>query len=80
MSCELQYKTYKNKLNHIIRISKRSHYDNKYDNAKKDLKLTWKLLNEVINEQTSKPSLPSFFKCEGKSIIDSKVIAEPRIW
>ena len=48
-SCELQYKTYKNKLNHIIRIAKRSYYDNKYGNAKKDLKLTWKLLNEVIN-------------------------------
>ena len=48
----------------------------KFENAKKDLKLIWKLLNEVINKQTSKSSLPSSFKGEGKSIIDPKVIAD----
>ena len=46
----------------------------------KGLKLTWKLLNDVINKETSKPSLPSSgpssFKGEGKSIIDPKVIAD----
>ena len=48
---------YNIRLNHITRIAKRSDYD-KF------------LLNEVINRQTSKPSLPSCFKCEGKSITD----------
>ena len=38
--------------------------------------MIWKLLNEVINKQTSKPSLPSSFKGEGKSITDPKVIAD----
>ena len=43
---------------------------------KKDVKLTWKLLNEVINKQTRKPSLPSSFKFEGKPITNPKVIAD----
>ena len=69
-SGELQYKTYKNKLNHLIRIAKRSYYDRKFDSAKNDLKLTWKLLKEVINKRKSKSPLPSPFKAEGRSITD----------
>ena len=34
---ELQYKAYKNKLNHLIRIAKRSYYENKFDQAKDNL-------------------------------------------
>ena len=67
---------YKNKLNHIILIAKHSYYDNEFENAKKDLTLTWKLLNEVINKQTSKLSLSSSFKCEGESIPNTKVTAD----
>ena len=74
-SGELQYKTYKNKLNHLIRIAKRSYYDRKFDSAKNDLKLTWKLLKEVINKRKSKSLLPSSFKAEGRSITDPTEIA-----
>ena len=74
-SGELQYKTYKNKLNHLIRIAKRSYNDRKFDSAKNDLKLTWKLLKEVINKRKSKSPLPSSFKAEGRSITDPTEIA-----
>ena len=67
-SCEQQYKTYKNKLSHLIRIVKRSYYDRRFESAQKDLKLTWKLLNEVINKRKSKSPLPSLFKSEGRTI------------
>ena len=66
ISRELQYKAYKNKLNHLIRIAKRTYYDNKFESAKKDLRLTWKLLNEVINKHKSKSFLPLSFKSEGR--------------
>ena len=46
---------YNIRLNHITRIAKRSYYD-KF------------LLNEVINRQTSKPSLPSCFKSQCRNI------------
>ena len=63
------------KLNHLIRIAKRSYYDRKFDSAKNDLKLTWKLLKEVINKRKSKSPLPSSFKAEGRSITDPTEIA-----
>ncbi len=45
---ERKYKEYKNKLNHL-RITKRICYDVKFEQAKSDVKTTWKLINEVIN-------------------------------
>ncbi len=46
---ERKYKEYKNKLNHFTRITKRIYYDAKFEQAKSDVKTTWKLINEVIN-------------------------------
>ena len=75
-SCELQCKAYKNKLNHLIRSAKRPYNDNKFGSAKQDLRLTWKLLNEVINKCKSTPSLLSSFKSEGRSITDPMEVAD----
>ena len=49
VSSETKYNAYRNKLTHLTRISKRKYYDSKFENARNDLKTTWKLLNEVIN-------------------------------
>ena len=48
---ESQYKIYRNKLNHLIRISKRNYYDERFDSEKNNLRETWKLINEVINKK-----------------------------
>ena len=72
---EAQYKTYKNKLNHIIRLAKYSYYDKKFLNAKNDLKETWKLIYEVINNRKRKPSSPSSFKSDSRVITDPLEIA-----
>ena len=76
LSNERKYKTYKNKLNHLIRITKRKYYDTKFESAKNDLRTTWKLLNEVINKRKSKSPLPSSFASEGKTITDLVEIAD----
>ena len=68
---ELHYKKYKNKLNHIIKNAKRLYYEKKFEYAKNDLKVTWNLLNEVINNKKSKSSLPLSFK------IDDKLTSHP---
>jgi hypothetical protein len=74
---ESRYKKYRNKLTHLIRNAKKSYYDTKFENAKNDLKQTWKLVNEVINKRISKPStLPSTFIHEGKTITDPLEIAD----
>ena len=73
---EAQYKTYKNKLNHIIRFAKHSYHDRKFLSTKNDLKETWKLLFEVINNCKRKPSLPSSFKSDSRVITDHLEIAD----
>ena len=67
---------YKNKLNDLIRTAKRLYYDNRFKGAKNDLKLTWKLINEVINKRKTNSSLPSSFKSEGRTITDPKEVAD----
>ena len=51
LSNERKYKTYKNKLDHLIRIAKRKYHDTKFVSATNGLRTTWKLLNEVINKR-----------------------------
>ena len=75
-SPSLSNETYKNKLNHLIRIAKRKYYDTKFESAKNDLRTTWKLLNEVIIKRKSKSPLPSSFASEGKTITDPVEIAD----
>ena len=72
---ELRYKIYKNKLTHLIRNAKRTYYENRFEIAKNDMKLTWRLVNEVINKRKTKQSLPSAFMSEGKMITDHFEIA-----
>ncbi len=70
-----QYKRYKNKLNHLIRISKKIYYYKKFELAKSDLKTTWKLINEVTNLKRKKPSLPSSFRSNNMTINEPSKIA-----
>lgn len=44
---ESNYKTYKNKLNHLIQIAKKNYYATKLD-SEKNKKGTWKVINEII--------------------------------
>ena len=47
----------------------------KFEYAKNDLKATWNLLNEVINNKKSKSSLPLSFKIDDKLTSDPMDIA-----
>ena len=51
------------------------YYDNRFKEAKNDLKLTWRLIDETINKRKRKPSLPSSFDTEGRTVTDPKEIA-----
>ena len=73
---ESQYKSYKNKLNHLIRLAKRNYYDDKFEKTKNDLKKTWKLIHEVINNRKGRQPLPSSFKSDGGMITQPSQIAD----
>ena len=67
---ELQYKSYRNKLTHFIRIAQHHYYDQRFASAKNDLKETWKLVNEVINKRKCRPPFPSSLRSDGSVITD----------
>ena len=52
----LKYKKYKNKLTYLLRIAKKRYYEAQIDKNKDNIKLTWKILNSLIN-RTEKKSL-----------------------
>ena len=73
---EHQYKCFKNKLNHSLRIAKRLYYEKKIEEAKSNVKITWKLLNEVLNKSHFKQKLPHTFHFKNQTLDDPKLIAE----
>ena len=72
---ELKDKTYKNKLNHSLRIAKRLYYDKKLNESKSNMRATWRLLNEVLNSKKSRPKPNSVFKADDQEISDPMEIA-----
>ena len=52
----LKYKKYKNKLTYLLRIAKKRYHETQIDKNKDNIKLTWKILNSLIN-RTKKKSL-----------------------
>ena len=45
----------------LLKISKRNHYNDKFENAKGNLKQTWKILNEIFNKRKTRSKMPSTF-------------------
>ena len=72
---ELIYKTYKNKLNHSLRIAKRLYYNKKLNESKSKMRATRRLLNEVLNNKKLRPKPNSVFKVDDQEISDPMEIA-----
>ena len=45
------YKKYKNKLNHVIKASKKMYYEEQLIKYKHDTKMIWKTLNNILNKK-----------------------------
>ena len=74
---EATYNTYKNKLTHIIRQSKKMHFKNKFELYKKDCKKTWNTINEVLKSKNKKHMVnDKFITSEGTSCTDKNEIVE----
>ena len=73
---ERDYKIYRNKLNHLIRIAKKNYYSKRLDQAGNDIKSTWNTINELLGRVKSKSHLPvSFLNNNNEEVCDSKLIA-----
>ena len=70
---ENTYKRYKNKLNHIIKVSKKlyTYYEEQLIKYKNDTKMIWYTLNKALNKNRKKKEMPkSFFGNNSMDIID----------
>ena len=70
-----QFRVYRNKLNHIIRISKKQYFSDKFYNCKNDIKRTWSIINGILHTKTSKSSIPDTLKFDGNLINEPNRIA-----
>ena len=68
-----KYIKYKNKLNHIIKLSKKTYYQEQLIKHKQNPKMMWKTLNELLNKPTKNTKLSKTF-LESNS---SNTIIEP---
>ena len=62
---ESHYKKYKNKLIYLIKIAKKTYYEDKFEAVKNNHKATWKLINELINKRKA-PQLDTAFFIQNK--------------
>ena len=72
---ESHYKKYKNKLIYLIKIAKKTYYEDKFEAVKNNHKATWRLINELINKRKAPQTLPSLFKTDSCSLSDPIDIA-----
>ena len=73
-SLEVQYKTFKNKLNNLLRSSEKSYYKSILDKNKNNLSKLWKTINTVINRK-KQPHKTVTFKHSNKEIVNNLDIA-----
>ncbi len=68
---EITYKTYKNKLNHVIKIAKKKYYEEQLIKYKHNTKCLWKTINEIMNKHRNSRILPKEFNRDSSDeIID----------
>ncbi len=72
---EIKYKKYKNKLTSILRSAEQIHYSKKLLQHKGDLKMTWKILNEITQRKKKVNNNSPRFNSEGNIISDGKEIS-----
>ena len=51
---QTKYKFYRNKINHLIRISKRGCFHDCFEKNLQNMKKTWEALNNLLNRKTKK--------------------------
>ena len=69
-------KSYKNKLNHSLRIAKRLYYEKNLNNVQSNTRATWKVLNENLNRSKRNSIRCSTFKADDREITDPVEIAK----
>ena len=66
----VNYKKYRNKYNHLIRIAKKKYFTNKFNEASNNIKTTWGVINQLLNRKKASAIFPSQFVDENRIYTD----------
>lgn len=69
-----KYKNYRNRLNKLKIILKKSYYEQKFTILKGNIKQTWELINDIVQRKNKEPVNITEFKENNKDVTDSKQI------
>ena len=74
---ETNYKIYRNKLNHLLKISEKKHFQELLNSSKDNMKKTWQIMKNIVNKGKSKQIQSKFKLSDGtvttnKDVISSK--------
>ncbi len=70
------FKRYRNKLNTLIRKSKKEYYNKRFESVKNNLRKTWKTINSIIGRNKKSKTQTNFIDSNGCAISDPQVISE----
>ena len=73
LEVQRNFKTYKNIIRRSIMIAKRDYYNKLFNKYSKNLKMTWKAINDTLNRHKTKRKFPETFK-----LSDRKLISDPK--
>ena len=71
------YKSYKNKLNHILKCTEKKYYSDLLDSNKDNIKKTWQTMKNIINKNKTK-KVQDKFKLNDESMISDKSVISNR--
>ena len=69
------YKNYKNKLKHLIKITKKDYFENQFIKYKNNNKMTWQTINRILNRNKNKERLPDTFQKKNSDVSCSDPVA-----
>ena len=70
------YKTYRNKIVDLLRVSRKCHYQKYFKENKKSSRAIWQGIHIVYSKKSKKNNSPSSFLIDGKTITNSKDMVE----
>ena len=73
--CHTKLKLYRNKINHLIRISKRQYYNDYFNNYSNNSKRTWSGIKQIISLKQKLSSIPSNLIVNNQETNDTLQIA-----
>ena len=69
------YKSYRNKLHHILKYAEKTNYENKFNQCKTDLRKSWLVIKEIIRKTFKNRMTNKSFIVNGSEVSDSNMIS-----